>query len=48
MMLRKQGALNNQMLRVGCCLSPPIKIPGYVPVWLYQLTEKRLHRNMVF
>jgi len=22
MMLRKQGALNNQMLRIGCCLPP--------------------------
>jgi len=32
MMLRKQRALNNQMLRLGCCLPPPpIKIPGYVP-----------------
>jgi len=31
MMLRKQGALNNQMLRLGCGLSSPIKIPGYVP-----------------
>jgi len=25
MMLRKQGALNNQMLRLGCCLPPPSK-----------------------
>jgi len=32
MMLRKQGALNNQMLRLGCGLLSPIKIPGYVPV----------------
>jgi len=31
MMLRKQVALNKQMLRLGCCLPPPIKIPGYVP-----------------
>jgi len=31
MMLRKQGALNNQMLRLGCCLPPLVKIPGYVP-----------------
>jgi len=31
MMLRKQVALNNQMLRLGCCLPPPIEIPGYVP-----------------
>jgi len=31
MMLRKQGALNNQMLRLGCGLPPTIKIPGYVP-----------------
>jgi len=26
-----KGHLNNQMLRLGCCLSPPIKIPAYVP-----------------
>jgi len=31
MMLRKQGALNNQMLRLGCGLPPPVKIPSYVP-----------------
>ena len=34
MMLRKQGALNNQMLRLGCGLPLPIKIPGYVPAYM--------------
>jgi len=30
-MLRKQRALNNQMLKLCCCLLSPIKIPSYVP-----------------
>jgi len=43
-MLRKQGALNNQMLRLGCCL-PPIKIPGYVPGYVQRkcLSQKLCH-----
>jgi len=31
MTLRKQGALNAQMLSLGCCLPPHIEIPGYGP-----------------
>jgi len=34
MMLRLQGALNNQMLRLAVVCPPPIKIPGYVPACL--------------
>ena len=29
--LQKQGALNISMLRLGCCLPPPIKISGNAP-----------------
>ena len=35
MMLRKQRALNNQMLRLGCCLSPP----PYQNSWLRACSE---------
>jgi len=31
MMLERQGALNNQILRLGCFLPPPYQIPGYMP-----------------
>jgi len=29
--VKKQRALNIQMLRLGCCLPTPIKIFGYAP-----------------
>jgi len=36
MMLRKQGALNKQMLRLGCCLSP---LPKFLATCLLLTTE---------
>jgi len=48
MMLRKQGALNNQMLRLGCCLPASSKIPGYVPaLFWYDFNKYRGHESIL-